>query len=44
MLHTVPGPDDFDRARQLGELNSVVSSHHAQAYFAGSYAGWPTPN
>jgi p-hydroxybenzoate 3-monooxygenase len=42
MLHTVPGSDDFGRARQLGELNSVVSSRHAQAYLAESYTGWPT--
>ena len=41
MLHTVPGADDFDRARQLGELHSVVSSRHAQAYLAESYTGWP---
>ncbi|MFE4198709.1 4-hydroxybenzoate 3-monooxygenase [Paenarthrobacter sp. NPDC056912] len=41
MLHTVPGADDFDRARQLGELHSVVSSEHAKAYLAESYTGWP---
>ncbi|WP_332759526.1 4-hydroxybenzoate 3-monooxygenase [Pseudarthrobacter sp.] len=41
MLHTVPGADDFDRARQLGELHSVVSSRHAKAYLAESYTGWP---
>jgi p-hydroxybenzoate 3-monooxygenase len=42
MLHTVPGSDDFERGRQLGELNSVVSSRHAQAYLAECYTGWPT--
>ncbi|MFS2091310.1 4-hydroxybenzoate 3-monooxygenase [Paenarthrobacter nicotinovorans] len=42
MLHTVPGADDFDRARQLGELHSVVTSEHAKAYLAESYTGWPT--
>lgn len=42
MLHTVPGSDDFERGRQLGELNSLVSSHHAQAYLAECYTGWPT--
>ncbi|HCC38950.1 MAG TPA: 4-hydroxybenzoate 3-monooxygenase [Arthrobacter bacterium] len=41
MLHTVPGSDDFGRARQLGELHSVVSSEHAKAYLAESYTGWP---
>ncbi|MCW3767491.1 4-hydroxybenzoate 3-monooxygenase [Paenarthrobacter ureafaciens] len=41
MLHTVPGADDFDRARQLGELRSVVSSEHGKAYLAESYTGWP---
>jgi p-hydroxybenzoate 3-monooxygenase len=43
MLHTVPGSDDFERGRQLGELNMVVSSRHAQAYLAEAYTGWPTP-
>jgi p-hydroxybenzoate 3-monooxygenase len=42
MLHTVPGADDFERGRQLGELNMVVSSRHAQAYLAEAYTGWPT--
>jgi len=41
MLHTVPGADDFSRARQLGELRSVVSSRHGQAYLAEAYTGWP---
>jgi p-hydroxybenzoate 3-monooxygenase len=41
MLHAVPGADDFSRARQLGELHSVVSSQHAKAYLAESYTGWP---
>jgi len=41
MLHTVPGADDFNRARQLGELRSVVSSRHGQAYLAEAYTGWP---
>jgi p-hydroxybenzoate 3-monooxygenase len=42
MLHTVPGSDDFERGRQLAELNSVISSRHAQAYLAECYTGWPT--
>lgn len=41
MLHTLPGADDFSRARQLGELRSVVSSRHGQAYLADAYTGWP---
>ncbi|WP_120521913.1 4-hydroxybenzoate 3-monooxygenase [Arthrobacter celericrescens] len=41
MLHTLPGADDFSRARQLGELHSVVSSRHGQAYLAEAYTGWP---
>src|SRR4029453_14342545 len=42
MLHTVPGADEFDRARQLGELNSGVGSRHGRAYLAEAYTGWPT--
>ncbi|WP_423182791.1 4-hydroxybenzoate 3-monooxygenase [Arthrobacter sp. NyZ413] len=41
MLHTSPDADDFSRARQIGELHSVVSSRHARAYLAESYTGWP---
>ncbi|MBT8161857.1 MULTISPECIES: 4-hydroxybenzoate 3-monooxygenase [Arthrobacter] len=41
MLHTAPDADDFSRARQIGELHSVVSSRHARAYLAESYTGWP---
>ena len=41
MLHTPADADDFSRARQLGELNSVVSSVHGQAYLAEAYTGWP---
>ncbi|MET3810541.1 4-hydroxybenzoate 3-monooxygenase [Arthrobacter sp. UYEF3] len=41
MLHTSAGADDFARARQLGELNSVVSSRHGRAYLAEAYTGWP---
>ncbi len=42
MLHTPADADDFSRARQLGELNSVVSSRHGRAYLAEAYTGWPT--
>ena len=41
MLHTPADADDFARARQLGELNSVVSSRHGRAYLAEAYTGWP---
>jgi p-hydroxybenzoate 3-monooxygenase len=41
MLHTPADADDFSRARQLGELNSLVSSRHGQAYLAEGYTGWP---
>jgi p-hydroxybenzoate 3-monooxygenase len=41
MLHTPADADDFSLARQLGELNSVVSSRHGQAYLAEAYTGWP---
>ncbi|MDV7237598.1 FAD-dependent monooxygenase, partial [Listeria monocytogenes] len=41
MLHTPTDADDFSRARQLGELNSVVSSKHGMAYLAEAYTGWP---
>lgn len=42
MLHTPADADDFSRARQLGELNSVVSSRHGLAYLAEAYTGWPS--
>jgi p-hydroxybenzoate 3-monooxygenase len=41
MLHTPAEADDFARARQLGELNSVVSSRHGRAFLAEAYTGWP---
>ena len=41
MLHTPVDADDFARARQLGELKSVVSSRHGRAYLAEAYTGWP---
>jgi p-hydroxybenzoate 3-monooxygenase len=42
MLHTPADAGDFARARQLGELHSVVSSRHGQAYLAEAYTGWPS--
>ncbi|MFC8522332.1 4-hydroxybenzoate 3-monooxygenase [Pseudarthrobacter sp. NPDC057230] len=41
ILHTPADTDDFSRARQLGELHSVVSSRHGMAYLAEAYTGWP---
>jgi p-hydroxybenzoate 3-monooxygenase len=41
MLHSSPNADAFTRARQLAELNSVVSSGHGKAYLAEAYTGWP---
>jgi p-hydroxybenzoate 3-monooxygenase len=31
MLHTVPGADDFDRTRQLGEIHALISSRRGKA-------------
>jgi p-hydroxybenzoate 3-monooxygenase len=42
LLHTVPGEPnhDFFRARQLGELRSLLESEHGRAYIAECYTGW----
>jgi p-hydroxybenzoate 3-monooxygenase len=42
MLHTLPGATPFDVRRQVGELNSVVSSTAGSTYLAEAYTGWPT--
>ncbi|MGZ4436859.1 MAG: 4-hydroxybenzoate 3-monooxygenase [Nocardioidaceae bacterium] len=42
MLHTLPEASDFDRARQRGELASVVSSQAGSTYLAEAYTGWPS--
>ena len=42
LLHTLPGETPFDAKRQLGELNSIVTSTHGSAHIAESYTGWPT--
>ncbi|MHA7287668.1 4-hydroxybenzoate 3-monooxygenase [Arthrobacter sp. MDT3-44] len=44
LLHTPADASDFSRARQLGELNSLVSSRHGMAYLAEAYTGWPDPH
>ena len=41
MLHERPDTNPFERKRQLGELNAVVSSRHGSAYLAEAYTGWP---
>lgn len=44
MLHLPPAGDaaDFDRRRQLGELDNLVSTRAGQAYLAEQYTGWPS--
>jgi p-hydroxybenzoate 3-monooxygenase len=42
MLHLTPEASDFDRLRQLGELESVVSSTAGSTYLAEAYTGWPS--
>jgi p-hydroxybenzoate 3-monooxygenase len=42
MLHTRPGAGPFERKRQLGELEAVVSSGYGSAYLAEAYTGWPS--
>ena len=41
MLHALPGATDFDRRRQLGELESVAGSVAGSTYLAEAYTGWP---
>ncbi len=41
MLHLTPDATDFDRRRQLGELESVVASDAGSTYLAEAYTGWP---
>jgi p-hydroxybenzoate 3-monooxygenase len=41
LLHTLPDATDFDSRRQLGELESVVSSVAGSTYLAEAYTGWP---
>jgi len=42
MLHTLPDATPFDVRRQVGELNSVVTSQAGSTYLAEAYTGWPT--
>ncbi|GAB92604.1 4-hydroxybenzoate 3-monooxygenase [Gordonia rhizosphera] len=41
MLHNVSGASDFDEQRQLGELQTLVSSEAGSTYLAEGYTGWP---
>jgi p-hydroxybenzoate 3-monooxygenase len=41
MLHVADDASDFDRRRQLGELESVAASTAVQTYLADAYTGWP---
>jgi p-hydroxybenzoate 3-monooxygenase len=41
MLHLTADATAFDRRRQLGELESVVSSRAGSTYLAEAYTGWP---
>jgi p-hydroxybenzoate 3-monooxygenase len=43
MLHTMPEASEFDRRRQLGELQSVVESEAGMRFLAEAYTGWPLP-
>ncbi|MYR07307.1 4-hydroxybenzoate 3-monooxygenase [Gordonia sp. SID5947] len=41
MLHNASDASDFDEQRQLGELQSLVSSEAGSTYLAEGYTGWP---
>jgi len=41
MLHERSDTNPFERRRQLGELEAVVTSRHGSAYLAEAYTGWP---
>jgi p-hydroxybenzoate 3-monooxygenase len=42
MLHRLPNATPFDTMRQIGELQSVVTSTAGSAYLAEGYTGWPS--
>ncbi len=42
MLHTLPEANTFDVRRQIGELESLVSSRAGSTYLAEAYTGWPS--
>ena len=41
MLHRLPDTKPFDTRRQIGELESLVSSTAGSTYLAEGYTGWP---
>lgn len=41
MLHNSTDASEFDEQRQLGELQSLVSSEAGSTYLAEGYTGWP---
>ncbi|NDZ92600.1 4-hydroxybenzoate 3-monooxygenase [Streptomyces sp. SID6673] len=41
MLHNSSDASEFDEQRQLGELQSLVSSEAGSTYLAEGYTGWP---
>ena len=43
MLHSLPGATHFDVRRQVGELDSVVTSRAGSTFLAEGYCGWPQP-
>jgi p-hydroxybenzoate 3-monooxygenase len=43
MLHLSPEASEFDRLRQLGELQMVLESDAGRRYLAEAYTGWPLP-
>jgi p-hydroxybenzoate 3-monooxygenase len=42
MLHLPADGSEFDRRRQLGELDNLVSTRAGQTYLAEQYTGWPS--
>lgn len=43
LLHRPDDQSEFDRLRQLAELNAMVGSTAGSTYLAEGYTGWPTP-
>jgi len=43
MLHNLRGAAPFDTRRQIGELESIVSSTSGSTCLAEAYTGWPNP-
>jgi hypothetical protein len=41
MLHRLPDATDFDTRRQLGELETVVTSEAGSRFLTETYTGWP---